>query len=239
MLAKKEITINGEKWIADFETGTVYKNVTMIPNGTGLLPMSGRYGDYPFKVFRNALYFETGNNFYKIIGDEVLEVNEEEYKEIKNYRILKKNDPSTLRIVSTHVISIVIADIMDKKFNLRISVPVENSNIVNIFSKNFTPEIKSHIKRIATGVIAMLPIQVNRKTMKQQIRDIYKNIVQEDEDFFNVLIDNIYLNDKQKFDYLSEDIIKSRNSRKKITEDITEDSQLSQEEIVEQKGKLK
>ena len=75
--------------------------------------------------------------------------------------------------------------------------------------------------------------------MKQQIRDIYKNIVQEDEDFFNVLIDNIYLNDKQKFDYLSEDIIKSRNSRKKITEDITEDSQLSQEEIVEQKGKLK
>ena len=85
----------------------------------------------------------------------------------------------------------------------------------------------------------MLPIQVNRKTMKQQIRDIYKNIVQEDEDFFNVLIDNIYLNDKQKFDYLSEDIIKSRNSRKKITEDITEDSQLSQEEIVEQKGKLK
>ena len=48
---------------------------------------------------------------------------------IKNYRILKKNDPSTLKIVSTHVISIVIADIMDKKFNLRISVPVENSNI--------------------------------------------------------------------------------------------------------------
>ena len=83
MLAKKEITINGEKWIADFETGTVYKNVTMIPNGTGLLPMSGRYGDYPFSEFRGALYFETGNNFYKIIGDEVLEVSEEEYKEIK------------------------------------------------------------------------------------------------------------------------------------------------------------
>ena len=140
MLEKKEITINGEKWIADFETGTVYKNVTIIPNGTGLLPMSGRYGDYPFSEFRGALYFETGNNFYKIIGHEVLEVGEEEYKEIKNYRILKKNDPSTLRIVSTHVISIVIADIMDKKFNLRISVPVENSNIVNIFSKIFSPQ---------------------------------------------------------------------------------------------------
>ena len=67
----------------------------------------------------------------------------------------------------------------------------------------------------------------------------YKNIVQEDEVFFNILIDNIYLNDKQRFDYLSEDIIKSRNSRKKVTKDITDDSQLSREKSIEQNGKLK
>lgn len=238
MLAKQEITINGEKWVVDFKTGTIYKNVTMIPNEAEFLPMSGRYGDYPFREFKGSLYFATGNKFYKIIGDEALEVNEEEYKEINNYRILRKNDPTTLRIVSTYVISIVISDIMDKKFNLKISVPVKNSNTVNIFSKNFTPEIKNNIKRIATRIIVMLPTQVNRKTMKQQIQDIYKNIVQEDADFFNGLIDNIYLNDKQRFDYLSEDIIKSRDS-KKIAEDMTDYSQLSQKEKDEQKGKLK
>lgn len=239
MLAKKEITMNGEKWIVDFETKTIYKKVTMTPSETGLLPIKGRFGDYPFREFRGELYFKTGNGFYKIIGDEALEVSKEEYEEIKNYRILNKKDPSTLRIVSTYVISIVIADIMNKKFDLKISVPVDNSNIVNIFSRNFTPEITSHIKKISTGIVAILPTQVNRRTMKQQIRDIYKNIVPEDGDFFNVLIDNIYLNDKQRFDYLSEDIIKSRNSIKKTTGDITGSSQLLQEEAVEQSGKLK
>lgn len=239
MLSKKEITMNGEKWIVDFQTATVYKDVIMIPNGTGFLSMTGRYGDYPFSEFRGSLYFETGNNFYKIIGDDVLEISEEEYKEIKNYRNLKKNDPSTLKIVSIHVISMVIADIMNKKFNLKISVPVENSNIVNIFSGKFTPEITSYINKIALRIIQRLPIYANRKTMKQQIRDIYKNIVQEDADFFTVLIDNIYLNDKQRFDYLSEEIIKNRNSRKKTTEDIAWDSQLSREETVEQIRKLK
>ena len=72
-MTKKEIILNGEKWIVDFETGTIYKNLEMIPNGTGTLPMLGRYGDYPFKVFRNALYFETNDKFYKVYADEVME----------------------------------------------------------------------------------------------------------------------------------------------------------------------
>ena len=89
-----------------------------------------------------------------------------------------------LRTVSNYVISIIIADIMNKKFSLKISISVEILNVVSNFFKNFTPEITSHIKRIATEIIVMLPIQVNRKTMKQQIQDIYKDIVQENAAFF-------------------------------------------------------
>ncbi len=207
---KKDLIWNGKKWIIDYETGTIYQKAETLG-----LPVQGRVGNYHLKKFRDMLYFATENNFYKIVGEKVLEVSKEEYKEIRNYKTLNKKDPATLRSVSAYVISIIIDDIMSEKFNLKISTSVENSNVINNFSKKFTPEIMNQIKRLSLEIIAMLPIQVNRKTMKQQIRDIYKNIVQEEEEFFKVLIDNIYLNDKEKFDYLSEGIIKSHDLRKK------------------------
>lgn len=143
-----------------------------------------------------------------------MEVSKEEYDEIYNYRTLNKKDPATLKLISTYVISFIIDDIMHRKFNLTVSILVENSNGVNIFSKKFTPVIVSQIKRITMSVIAILPIQVNKKILKQTIHDIYESVIKEDEDLFNALIDNIYLNDKEKFDFLSENITRSNNLRK-------------------------
>ena len=211
---KKEITLNGEKWIVDFETETIYKNVDMIPNGTGALPMSGRYGDYPFYIFRNALYFEINNKFYKINDDEVIEITKEEYQEIRNYIKLNKNDPSALRFVSKYVTSIILDEVMEQQFGLKVSIPVENSNNVNLLSRNFTPEIENYIKNLSKSILAIMPSQINRENIKQQIRDIYKNNISKNDELHNTIINSVYLSNKERFDYLSEDIIRSRNARK-------------------------
>lgn len=206
---QKEVIWNDKKWIIDYEMGTIYQKAV-----TAGLPVQARVGNYHFKKFKDELYFATEDKFYKIISGKVLEVSKEEYDEIYNYRTLNKKDSATLKFISTYVISFIIDDIMHRKFNLTISIPVENSNVVNIFSKKFTPEILSQIKRITMSVIAILPIQVNKKVLKQTIHDIYENVVKGDEDLFNTLIDNIYLNDKERFDYLSENITRSNNLRK-------------------------
>lgn len=78
----------------------------------------------------------------------MLEVSKEEYDEIYNYRTLNKKDPATLKFILLMLYQFIIGDIMYRKFNLTISIPVENSNVVNIFSKKFTPVIVSQIKRI-------------------------------------------------------------------------------------------
>lgn len=209
VLVQKEVIWNDKKWIIDYETGTIYQKAV-----TAGLPVQVRVGNYHFKKFKDELYFATADKFYKIISGKVLEVSKEEYDEIYNYRTLNKKDPATLKLISTYVISFIIDDIMHRKFNLTVSIPVENSNGVNIFSKKFTPVIVSQIKRITMSVIAILPIQVNKKILKQTIHDIYESVVKEDEDLFNALIDNIYLNDKERFDFLSENITRSNNLRK-------------------------
>ena len=113
-------------------------------------------------------------------------------------------------------------DIINKKFELKISSPIESSNQ---FSKNFTPEIRNYIKRITTDVIIMLPTPIKRQSMKSQIRNIYQNIVKEDENFLRIL-DIIYQNDKARFDYLSESI----KLRKILAEKNASGLQLSQKE---------
>lgn len=213
-MTKKEIILNGEKWIVDFETGTIYKNLEMIPNGTGTLPMLGRYGDYPFKVFRNALYFETNDKFYKVYADEVMEITKEEYQESRNYIKLNKNDPSALRFVSKYVTSVILDEVMEQQFGLKVSIPVENSNNVNLLSRNFTPKIENYIKKISKSILAIMPNQINRETIKQQIKDIYKNDISKNDELHNTIINSVYLSNKERFDYLSEDIIRSRNARK-------------------------
>ena len=221
MQTKKEIiwnnetwdNLNSNKWIIDYETGTIYQEIT-IPMEEKL-PLNVRVGNYYFKSFRDVLYFKTEKDkYYKVIDEQVMESSKKEYNEISNYRKINKKDPATLMTISTYVKSVIIDDIMSKKFNLSISFPVNPPHLVNRFSKRFTPEVANEVKKVIIDIVATMPTEVDRRTMKQEIKKIYKNITQSDEDFFTILIDNIYLNDKENFDLLSETILSNLNSKK-------------------------
>lgn len=223
MQTKKEIIWNNElwnndKWIIDYETNTIYFEV-QIPY-FNIIEGTARAGDYHFRIFRDVLYFEAEHNkFYKIVDEQVVESSKEEYDEIKNYRTINKKDPATLRTLSTYVISAIVDDVINQKFNLRISFPTDQPHLINRFSKKFTPEIANQVKILTTAIVAILPTEVDKRKMKQQISDIYREITQkneEHEDFYKTLIDNIYLNDKDNFDYLSETILNARNSKNKL-----------------------
>ena len=227
---QKEIIWNNKKWIIDYENGTIYqKGIT--PG----LPVQVRIGNYRLTNLGGVCYFTTGNKFYKIDDETISEISKEEYENIKNYRTLNKKDPATMKVISNYATSIIIDDLMKRKFNLKVSIPVNNTNIINSFSKKFSYEITNQIKRLSTEIIMSLPVKVNTQTIKHQIYDIYNNIVQENEELFQVLIDNIYLNDKERFDSLSEDIINSRKKNKK-QEDILNNHSI-QEEQAERKRK--
>lgn len=221
MQTKKEIiwnnetwnNLNNNKWIIDYETGTIYQEITISMEEK--LPLNARVGDYYFKSFKGVLYFKTEKDkYYKVIDEQVIESSKEEYNEISNYRKINKKDPATLMTISTYVESVIIDDIMSKKFDLSISFPVNPPHLVNRFSKRFTPEVANEVKKIITDIVATMPTEVDRRTMKQEIKKIYKNITQSDEEFFKILIDNIYSNDKENFDLLSETILSNRNSKK-------------------------
>ena len=83
-----------------------------------------------------------------------------------------------------------------------------------MLSRNFTPEIENYIKKISKSILAIMPNQINRETIKQQIKDIYKNDISKNDELHNTIINSVYLSNKERFDYLSEDIIRSRNARK-------------------------
>ena len=143
-----------------------------------------------------------------------MEITKEEYQESRNYIKLNKNDPSALRFVSKYVTSVILDEVMEQQFGLKVSIPVENSNNVNLLSRNFTPEIENYIKKISKSILAIMPNQINRETIKQQIKDIYKNDISKNDELHNTIINSVYLSNKERFDYLSEDIIRSRNARK-------------------------
>lgn len=221
MQTKKEIIWNNEiwnnpinnKWIVDYETNTIYQEI-MIPIERGF-PLNLRIGDYYFKTFKGILYFKASEDkYYKVINEQVVESSKKEYDEIKNFRTINKKDRATLMTISTYVVSVIIDEIMNKKFNLRVSFPVTPPHLINSFSKRFTPEIENQIKMLVAEIVAIMSTEVDRRTMKREIKNIYKSISQTDEEFFATFIDNIYLNDKENFDYLSETILNNHDSKK-------------------------
>ena len=64
---KKEIMWNNEAWIIDYGERVIYKKVRI---ETGMLPINASIR-YPFRNFKDVIYFQKGNDFYKIVDDKV------------------------------------------------------------------------------------------------------------------------------------------------------------------------
>ena len=92
MESKKNVTLNGENWIIDLETASVYRNVDLITKGDGFLPMSGKLGNFPLYKFRDDFYFEINNMYYKYSSGDVIEITKKEFDEIREYRFIKVYD---------------------------------------------------------------------------------------------------------------------------------------------------
>ena len=210
MESKKNVTLNGENWIIDLETASVYRNVDLITKGDGFLPMSGKLGNFPLYKFRDDFYFEINDIYYKYSSGEVIEITKNDFDEIREYRFINKNDPATFQNVSSYMIAIIIDEIMMSKYNIRVSFPIEPSHFLTRFSKKFTPEINMQFNLLVKEVTMELPTYIKRKSMKQSIKEIYKRKYLENKSFFESLIDNIYSNDILTFDFVRKYILRNR-----------------------------
>lgn len=211
MESKKSVTLNGENWIIDFETTTVYKNVDLITKGDGFLPMSGKMGNFPLHKFRDDFYFEINNMYYKYSLGDVIQITKKEFDEIKEYRFIDKKDSATIQSIYRYVVAIIIDEIMKSKYNIRVSFPVEPAHFITRFSKKFTPEINNQLNLLVKEILMELPLYVKRKTIKQSIKKIFAGKYYENTNFFNDLINSIYLNDKVTFDFVCKYILSNRN----------------------------
>lgn len=208
-MAKKDLIWNNEKWVIDYETRTIYQKGV-----TSGLPVQVTIGNYSFNDFDGELYFTTGKGFYKVVKEQVVEISKDEYEEIKNCITLNKKDPATSRYISNYVVSIIINDLMREKFNLKVLIPAD-APLINNYSRKFTPKISSEINWITRDILIQLPNKIKRSDIKNQVIKIYNNIKQESQEYLNQLIDIIYLNDKERFDELSENINNSHKSKRK------------------------
>lgn len=210
MESRKNVTLNGENWIIDLETATVYRNVDLITEGDGLLPMSGKLGNFPLYKFRDDFYFEINNMYYKYSSGDVIEITKKEFDEIREYRFINKNDPATFQNISKYMTAIIIDEIMMSKYNIRVSFPIEPAHFITRFSKKFTSEINNQFNLLVKEITMELPPYIKRKSMKQSIKSIYKRKYLENKSFFDSLIDNIYSNDVVTFDFVRKYILSNR-----------------------------
>ena len=213
---KKEIMWNNNIWVVDYGTRTIYQKTTVFENDPNLLTVQAKIGNYPFREIKGTIYFETEGSFYKITGNEVVMISEDEYKEQAKFKKLNVKDINSIRYISTYVSSIMIDEVLRAKHNIIISTKVGNSTAVSIISNKFPDSIKRRINDISKIIIIALPY-VDRTSVKQTIKSIVLSMAEDNSDNFSEMINMIYENDKNRFDQLANDIktqIEERAQRK-------------------------
>ena len=85
MSQKITLIIDGKEFVLDYGSGTIYRDITLIPEATpGYLPLKGKE-NYPFKEIKNELYFQIGKKFYKVVNKkEVLKIIQKHRNNINN-----------------------------------------------------------------------------------------------------------------------------------------------------------
>lgn len=202
MSQKNTLIIDGKEFVFDYGSGTIYRDITLIPEATpGYLPLKGKE-TYPFKEIKNEIYFQIGKKFYKVVNKkEVLEITQEEYDEMKNYITINKNlnDPKVVQSYKHYVMAIVISEIIQEKYNKKISISVSAKELISRFIARFNPKINLDVDNLTRQIISILPKWINKDEKSKHIKEAYDEIVQEDKDNIRILLDNIYESSKDIF----------------------------------------
>ncbi len=221
----KEINWNGEIWIVDPNTRTIYKKDQIYETDSELLTTRLRIGNYSYSNFGDIIYFQrnTDNECFKIENDTIVNISKEEYLEYKKMKRIIPENPDSIRYVMNYVTAIICDDILKREYQLKASISVENSNVVPIVSKKFSEIIKFRIKEVTTHIMLYLPGYIDRTQAKKAIYECFIKILEENPEYVENIEKNIIQENKHVFDALAEQIKSSIESRNKsILSEITE-----------------
>ena len=62
---KEMITWNGEKWIVDYKTHTIYQAATILEDDPTRFTIHARIWNIPFLVFNDSIYFKNGEKEFQ------------------------------------------------------------------------------------------------------------------------------------------------------------------------------
>ena len=217
---QKEINWNGESWIVDPTTRTIYKKGQIYENDSELLTAGLKIGNHSYSNFGDIIYFQrnTDNECFKVENDTVVNISKEEYLEYKKMKRIILENPDSIRYVMNYVIAIICDDILKREYQLKVSIPVDNSNVVPVVSKNFSEIIKSKIKEVTTHIMIYLPGYIDRTQAKKVIYDCFVKTLEENPEYVENIEKKIIQENKPVFDALAEQIKSSIESRKKMDE---------------------
>ena len=216
----KEIDWNGESWIVDPNTKTIYKKGQIYENDKCLLTTGLKIGNYSYSNFGDIIYFQrnTDNECFKVENDTVVNISKEEYLGYKKMKRIIPENPDSIRYVMNYVTAIICDDILKREYQLKTSIPVDNSNVVPVVSKNFSEIIKSRIKEVTRHIMLYLPAYIDRTQAKKVIYDCFIKILEENPEYVENIEKKIIQENKPVFDALAGQIKSSIESRKKMYE---------------------
>ena len=212
----KEINWNGESWIVDPNTRTIYKKGQIYENDSELLTAGLKIGNYSYSNFGDIIYFQrnTDNECFKVENDTIVNISKEEYLEYKKMKRIIPENPNSMRYVMNYVTAIICDDILKREYQLKASIPVENSNVVTVVSKTFSEIIKSRIKKVTTHIMLYLPSYIDRTQAKKAIYECFIKTLEENPEYVENIEKNIIQENKYVFDALAEQINSSIESRR-------------------------
>ncbi len=212
----KEINWNGESWIVDPNTKTIYKKGQIYENDSELLTTGLRIGNYSYSNFGDIIYFQrnTDNECFKVENNTIANISKEEYLEYKKMKRIIPENPDSIRYVMNYVTAIICDDILKREYQLKASIPVEKSNVVPVVYKKFSETIKSRIKEVTTHIMLYLPGYIDRTQAKKAIYECFIKTLEENPEYVKNIEKNIIQENKYVFDALAEQIKSSIESRR-------------------------
>ena len=206
--------IEGEKFTIDYSSKKIYRGVAPIPNETLENLLMTDKESYPFKENGNKLYFQIGNKFYKVLNNNnnkvAFEISKKEYDTMAII-VSKPKGP----LAAKYVIAIIIEEIMQEKYNKKISNSLEMVGQIAGVLHSLNPQIKLQVDSLARMVTSELPEELIRSEVKKNIKEIYDKIAQEDEEKIRLLLDDFYEINKDNFDALYNSLLEKKHPSKK------------------------
>lgn len=198
----KEIMINGEKWIVDYGRRVISNNVKL---DTGMLPINASI-EYPFCMFKDTIYFQKGNNAYKITidSDTAVKISAEELKEVYDevLRLIRLTDSYIESIVNSMFIDKVFKDKCDVTFS--ITNNIVNGRFSRVFyqlKSKFPYLVQKKIKDMSRIIKALMPMYVDKSSLRKDINDIFQSTFEQE--YIDDLVNKIYESNADNFERIT------------------------------------